>query len=77
MIAKNLLKTINASINDIIFIGDTNMDVKVALNNQCKVIALTYGHHSYNRFPLNKNILLVNSVSELKSCLLSLLLDSP
>ena len=56
--------------------GDTAMDAEMALQNNCKIIAITYGHHSANRFESNKNILLVNSVDELRTCLLSLLLES-
>ena len=53
------------------------MDAEMALENQCKIIAITYGHHSANRFDSDKNILLVNSIYELKTCLLSLLLENP
>ena len=73
VLAQKILKKISTAYDDIIFIGDTNMDAKMAIKNNCKIIAITYGHHSSYRFDLNKNIFLVNSVDELKTCLLSLL----
>ena len=76
-LAKKILKKISTSSNNVIFIGDTTMDAEMALENQCKIIAITYGHHSANRFDSDKNILLVNSIYELKTCLLSLLLENP
>lgn len=76
IIAKEILKKISTTADDIIFIGDTTMDSEMALKNNCKIIAITYGHHAANRFDLNKNILLVRSVKELKTCLLSLLVES-
>ena len=76
-LAKKILKKISTSSNNVIFIGDTAMDAEMALENQCKIIAITYGHHSANRFDSDKNIFLVNSIYELKTCLLSLLLENP
>ena len=76
-LAKKILKKISTSSNNIIFVGDTTMDVEMALQNNCKIIALTYGHHATNRFKSNENILLARSINELKTSLLALLSENP
>ena len=58
-IAGNILKNLNVQNNEVLFIGDTNMDVEIAQKYNANIIALTFGHQSKDRFP-NKNLILVD-----------------
>ncbi len=65
LVARKLINTIEAKKSEILFIGDTNLDMKIALGEDSSAVAVTYGHQSRDRFPNQKNILFVDSFNEL------------
>ena len=69
LLASNLLKSIGGKNSEILFIGDTNLDVEIASLNKNLVFAVTYGHQSKERFPSQDNIRLVDNFKDLFSLL--------
>ena len=69
LLSSRLLETIGAKNNEILFIGDTNLDVEIASLNKNLIFAATYGHQSKERFPKQDNICLVDSFNDLFSLL--------
>ena len=70
--ANILFEKINGNIDEILIIGDTNLDMEIAKKFNCKAIGVTYGHQAINRFESNKNIHLITSFNELDFYLTSL-----
>ena len=64
-LANKLITNLGVRAHEVLFIGDTNLDIKIATAKQSFVVAAAYGHQSKNRFPNQKNILIVNSFNEL------------
>ena len=76
LMAENLFKKINANNSKILMIGDTNLDINIAKNNNCSAIGATYGHQHPKRFKNNKNLRLIADFNQLDSCLASLFEDN-
>ena len=74
LLASQLLDFSN--IDNVLFIGDTNLDVQIANDYQSKIIGLTFGHQSKSRFPIMKNLTLVDSFDDLYSCLTLKLMEN-
>ena len=64
------------NIDNVLFIGDTNLDVQIANNYQSEIIGLTFGHQSKDRFPVVKKLTLVDSFDDLYSYLTSKLMEN-
>ena len=64
-LANKLITNLGVRAHEVLFVGDTNLDIKIATATQSFVVAAAYGHQSKNRFPNQKNILIVNSFNEL------------
>jgi len=64
-LANKLITSLGGRAHEVLFIGDTNLDIEIATATQSFVVAAAYGHQSKNRFPNQKNILIVNSFNEL------------
>ena len=56
--------------NEVLFIGDTNLDIEMATDVNALVAAATYGHQAENRFPNQKNIIFIKSFDEFFDLLL-------
>jgi len=69
LIAKELISKFDKTKNRIIIIGDTNMDINIAKENNCQAVGITYGHQSENRFIKYNKLTKVNSVSDLNAYL--------
>jgi len=69
LLSKRLIDSIGAKNDEILFIGDTNLDVEIASSENILILAATYGHQSKKRFPIQKNIILVESFNDLFSLL--------
>ena len=67
-IAGEMLNNLTTKNNEVLFIGDTNMDVRIAQRYNSNIIALTFGHQSKNRFP-KKKITLVENFKHLENVL--------
>ena len=65
LLANNLIESIGAKKEEILFIGDTNLDVKIASKAKAFILAATYGHQSKERFPVQKNVILADRFSKL------------
>ena len=65
----NQLLDFSSNKGSVLFIGDTNLDVQIAKRYQSEIIGLTFGHQSKSRFPIMKNLTLVDSFDDLCSCL--------
>tara|TARA_B100001123_G_C15216599_1_gene989489 strand:+ start:178 stop:846 length:669 start_codon:yes stop_codon:yes gene_type:complete len=68
-LASSLLKSKRIASDRVLFIGDTNMDVEIALNNKASVVGLSFGHQSRERFVESKKLTLINSFKELSAYL--------
>ena len=75
-LAYNLLKSLNIHHNEVLFIGDTNMDVNIALKNKSQILALTFGHQSKQRFLKSNKLTLIDSVKDLSAYLSQKFLDN-
>ena len=71
LLATNLLKSKKINKNGVLFIGDTNLDMDLALQNGAKAIGITYGHQSKHRFLNSQDIFLCNCPTSLKTYLFS------
>ncbi len=69
LLSDTLINNIGAKNDEILFIGDTNLDVEIASAKNILILAATYGHQSKKRFPIQKNIVLVDSFNDLFSLL--------
>ena len=76
-LASRLLASKKIDNNRALFIGDTNMDVEIALDNGASVLGLSFGHQSRERFLKSKNLTLIDSFKELSACLHLKFLESP
>ena len=76
-LATNLLKSENIDTSRLLFVGDTNLDMELAVQNEAKAIGVTYGHQSKHRFLNSQNIFLCDSPNLLKTCLFSKFLENP
>ena len=65
LLANNLLGNLGANNDEVLFIGDTNLDIEIASAVKSSVMAITFGHQSRDRFPNQKNIVQVTSFNEL------------
>ena len=74
-LAKKIISLFDYKSDEILFIGDTNMDIELASENNTKVLALTCGHQSSHRFPRLPFILKVGSFGQIEACLQSKFLD--
>lgn len=75
LMAEQLLDFSNKADN-VLFIGDTNLDVQIATHYQSHIIGLTFGHQSKDRFPVLKNLTLVDSFEDLYSYLTLKLMEN-
>ena len=64
-LGKSLINSIGANNDEVLFVGDTNLDIKMATDVHALIVAATYGHQSKNRFPNQKNILFIKYFDEL------------
>ena len=69
LVAKEMLKEI-PSVESVLFVGDTNMDMDIAKMHASKFVAIAFGHQSGKRFKKSKKIKLVESFKDLDSWLL-------
>ena len=69
LLAQNIMTSQKIKSNEVLFIGDTNMDVEIAQTNKAKMFALTFGHQNKDRFPQHERITLVHTLTQLYSCL--------
>ena len=67
-IAGEMLNNLTAKNNEVLFIGDTNMDVRIAQRYNSNIIALAFGHQAKKRFP-KKKITLVENFKHLENVL--------
>ena len=77
LLAHSIMKAQKIKSNEVLFIGDTNMDAEIARANRAKMFALTFGHQNKDRFPENERITLVHTLTQLCSCLFGESLESP
>ena len=70
-LAKKIISLFDYESEEVLFIGDTNMDVDLASENSTKILALTCGHQSSHRFPRLPFILKVDSFDQIEACLQS------
>ena len=75
-LATNLLRSEKINKNGVLFIGDTNLDMELALQNKAKAVGVTYGHQSKHRFLNSRDIFLCDSTISLKTYLVSKLLEN-
>ena len=64
-LGKSLINSIGANNDEVLFVGDTNLDIKMATDVHALIVAATYGHQSKNRFPNQKNIIFIKYFDEL------------
>tara|TARA_B100001123_G_C15152467_1_gene964051 strand:- start:157 stop:822 length:666 start_codon:yes stop_codon:yes gene_type:complete len=74
--AKSLINKLGADAKEVLFIGDTSMDVEMALSLGCPIIALTCGHHSRFQFKKFMSLKKISSFHRLSSYLISRFLGS-
>ena len=70
LVAKEILKNINSH-NCVLFIGDTNMDIKISQKYGANSIGITFGHQAKNRFKKTTKSKLIDSFSDLDVWLVS------
>ena len=70
ILGKKLIKSIGSANNEVLFIGDTNLDIEIATDVNALVAAAMYGHQAENRFPNQKNIIFIKSFDEFFDLLL-------
>ncbi len=63
-LGKSLIRSIGANNDEVLFVGDTNLDIKMATDVNAMIVAATYGHQSKNRFPNQKNIIFIKDFDE-------------
>ena len=66
-LAKKIISLFDYKSDEVLFIGDTNMDVDLASENSTKILALTCGHQSSHRFPMLPFILKVDSFDQIEA----------
>ena len=76
LLARNIMMTKKITPNEVLFVGDTNMDIEIAQNNKSQILAITFGHQSIDRFPEGEKITLIKTLAQLHSCLLEEFLES-
>ena len=69
ILAKKIISSFNYEPEELLFIGDTNMDVDIALENNSNVIILTCGHQASYRFTSSPCVFKINSFDRLGPCL--------
>ena len=68
-LASNLLKSNGINQSEVLFIGDTNMDVEIAVTNNAPILGLTFGHQSKGRFLKSDKITLIDTFRDLSAYL--------
>ena len=76
-LARNIIMEHKIKNNELLFVGDTNMDIEIAHDNGAKIFAITFGHQSADRFPQGKKITFIHKLRQLHSCLLAEFLENP
>ncbi len=69
LLAKKLVTAMRQEGGDCLFVGDTNLDVKIASSEKSLIFAVCYGHQLSCRFPKQKNVVLIKSPENLISLL--------
>ena len=68
-LASKLLKSCEINRSEVLFIGDTNMDVKIAVANNAPILGLTFGHQSRERFLKSDKLTLIDTFRDLNAYL--------
>ena len=74
--AKKLFNKISPHNNQVLMIGDTNLDINISKKFNCNAIGVTYGHQHIKRFKNHKNLKIVSDFNQLDFYLTSLFQDN-
>jgi len=76
VMAKKLINKIAPHNDQVLMIGDTNLDINISKKINCNAIGVAYGHQHIKRFEDNKNLKIVSDFNQLDFYLTSLFQDN-
>ena len=76
VVAKKIFNKIIPHNNQILMIGDTNLDINISKKFNCNAIGAGYGHQHIKRFENHKNLKIVSNFNQLDFYLTSLFQDN-